>query len=191
MTKLGGIDLSLTGTGAVALKPDWDLQWRSVARASFGVSLRKTASAREVTHRLIDIKRDVVRWLIREGVTHVYVEQAVPGVFNAVQLGELRGAFRIELLEQAGLDPIFVPEMTSRCYLLGKVPQKNRKAAVVEALRAAGADFEDGDQFDAFTAVNLHLDDHGAPSLKNLLWDPAAEPKRVRRGTVRRKGVAA
>lgn len=185
MIRAAGIDLSLTRTGAVALSGDWDREWRRVERASFGVSLPKSASVREVTHRLRDVSRDVVRWLIGQRVTHVFVESAITArAFNIVPLSELRGAFRVQLLEQAGLDPVFVNQSSARKKLLGKLPQNDRKQHVIEALKAAGADFDDGDQFDAFCTVNAELEQLGVPHLQELLFkfdEPKAKKPRARK----------
>lgn len=194
MIKAGGIDLSLTGTGGVVVPGTWDLTWSRVSRASFGVSLdlrklKRKPTTREITHRLRDITRDVVRWIIREQATHVFVEDALThGAWNLVPLAELRGVFRCELLEQAGLDPVFVNQANSRKYLLGKLPPKDRKEAVELALRAAGADFDDGDQFDAFVAVNRHLEELGVPHLQELVQP--FEVKKAKKPRAR-KAVAA
>jgi Holliday junction resolvasome RuvABC endonuclease subunit len=172
--KVAGIDLSLTGTGAVAIPALWDRDWRRIARQSFGVSLeqkklKRKPTVREITHRLHDISRDVVRWILQERATHVFVEDALThGAWNLVPLAELRGVFRVVLLEQAGLDPVFVNQASSRKFLLGKLPPDKRKDAVVAALKAAGADFDDEDQFDAFTAANMHLESLGIPHLQEL-----------------------
>ena len=169
--RLAGLDLSLTGLGAVVVPADWDLDWRRVERASFGVRLRKNATTREVTDRLRNITRDVRVWLIRMGATHVYIEDLPPHTngFSMVPLAELRGVVRLDLLDEAKLDVAFVNQSSARKYLLGKLPAKERKQHVIAALKAAGADFDDGDQYDAFSTVNVRLDGHGVPSLKNLL----------------------
>ncbi len=185
MIRVAGIDLSLTGTGAIALSGDWDRDWRRVERASHGRSLPKSASVREVTHRLRDVSRDVARWIVDQRVTHVFVESAITArAFNIVPLSELRGAFRVVLLEQAGLDPVFVNQSTARKKLLGKLPQKDRKQHVIEALKAAGADFEDGDQFDAFCAANAELEGLGIPHFQELLFKfdaPKVKKRRARK----------
>lgn len=176
---VAGLDISLTGLGAVAVPCGWDLDWRRVERDSFGVKLEKGASTREVTHRLRDLARDVRTWLIRVGASHVVAEDLPPKGFNLVKLGEIRGVLRLELLDQCGLDLQFVNQSTARRILLGKLPAENRKQHVVEALKAAGADFRDADQADAFCTVNAVLDDFGIPHLHHLLWP--SEPKRTRR----------
>lgn len=183
MIKPGGFDLSLTGTGAVAVPATWDREWRRVERASFGVKLAKGASVREVTRRIDDLALDLCRWILRVGVTHVYVEDLpTHAAFNIVPLAELRGHFRVVLLRETGLDVEFVNQSNARKILLGKLPQKDRKAHVVEALKAAGADFDDSDQFDAFAAVNARLEQHGIPHFQELLFPfDAPKPKRARK----------
>ncbi len=188
MIKVAGIDLSLTGTGAVGIPGNWDLDWRRIARQSFGVSLewkklKRKPTTREITHRLHDISRDAVRWILQERATHVFVEDALThGAWNLVPLAELRGVFRVVLLEQAGIDPVFVNQASSRKFLLGKLPPSDRKEVVVEELKKAGADFEDGDQFDAFVAANMHLESLGIPHLQELRQPfETVKPKRSRK----------
>lgn len=191
MIKAAGIDLSLTGTGAVIVPGDWDRTWRRVRRMSFGVDLsaaklKRKPTTREITHRIRDISADVARWLIRHEATHAFVEDALTHeAWNLVPLAELRGHFRVVLLEQTGLDPVFVNQASSRKFLLGKLPQKDRKAAVVAALRTMGADFEDEDQFDAFTAVNAHLEELGVPHFQEL-----AQPFEVKKPRTRKAAAA-
>lgn len=187
MIKAAGIDLSLTGTGAVVVPGLWDRDWRRILRASFGVDLqvrklKRKPTVREITHRIDDISQDVARWLVRQQATHVFIEDALThGAWNLVPLAELRGHFRVVLLKETGLDPVFVNQANSRKYLLGKLPPDKRKAAVVAALKAAGADFDDEDQFDAFVAVNRHLEELGVPHLQELVQPfETAKPKRSR-----------
>jgi Holliday junction resolvasome RuvABC endonuclease subunit len=181
--RIAGLDISLTGLGAVVVDANWDMRFSTVERASFGVALRKDASTREVTDRLRNIARDVRVWLIRTGATALVAEDLPPHAkgFSMVPLAELRGVLRLELLDQAGLDMKFVNQSTARKILLGRLPQTERKKHVVEALRAAGADFDDADQADAFCTVNAVLDDHEIPCLRNLLWQPELKPKKRRR----------
>jgi hypothetical protein len=184
---IGGLDISLTGFGAVAVPSGWDLDFARVERTSFGVPLHKGASTREVTGRLRDIARDVRTWLIRVGATHVVAEDLPPQrAFSTVPLAELRGVLRLELLDQAGLDLQFVNLAHARKLMLGAKPPGDPKKYVVEALRTVGGDFDDADQADAFCTVNAVLDGHGIPHLHHLLWQ--TPPKRVR-GKVRRRAA--
>jgi Holliday junction resolvasome RuvABC endonuclease subunit len=179
--RIAGLDLSLQGLGAVVVDAKWDLRFDTVERASFGVPLRKDATTREVTDRLRALCLDVRVWLIRMGATHVVAEDLPPHAkgFSMVPLAELRGALRLELLREANLDLQFVNQSRARKILLGKLPPKDRKKHVVEALKAAGAGFDDADQADAFCTVNAVLDGFEIPHLHNLLW--ASEPKPNRR----------
>lgn len=178
---VAGLDISLTGFGAVAVPSGWDLDWRRVERTSFGVPLGKDASTRDVTNRLRDLARDVRTWLIRVGASAVVAEDLpTHGAFSTVPLAELRGVLRLELLDQAGLDLQFINNSHARKVLLGRKPSENGKAHVVQALAAAGADFADADQCDAFCTVNAVLDSFGIPHLHHLLWTTEA-PKRTKR----------
>lgn len=183
-----GLDLSLRGTGAVAIPPSWDLDFTRVHAESFGVDLPAARTTREVTARLRDISRDLREWCIRIGARHVWIEDLpTHAAFNIVPLAELRGVVRLELLDQAQLDVRFVNQSSARKLLLGKLPPNDRKRHVVEALKAAGARFRDSDQADAFTAANAALHELGVPCFTNLLWQPEVKVK-VKRA---RKGKAA
>jgi hypothetical protein len=67
---------------------------------------------------------------------------------------------RLELV-RAGLDIHTANMSTARKLLLGKVPRKGAKDAVVATLRAAGATFETADEVDAYVCANLGLSELG------------------------------
>lgn len=193
--RIAGLDLSLTGLGAVVVPGDWDLDFGRVARASFGVRLSETATEREITDRLTCLSHDITVWLEREKATHVFVESLPTGrAFNLGPLAELRGVVRVELRRKLGLDVAIANQTSVRFLLLGALPKKigtgteakkfNRKAAVQEALLASGSNFEDGDQGDAFAAANWGMAELGVPHLARLLFPnglPKPERKRVRK----------
>jgi hypothetical protein len=179
--RVAGLDLSLTGLGAVVVPGDWDLDFGRVARASFGVPLSERATEREITDRLTCLSHDITVWLEREKATHVYVESLPTGrAFNLGPLAELRGVVRVQLRRKLGLDVAIANQTSVRFLLLGALPKKigsgaeaktfNRKAAVQEALLASGSNFEDGDQGDAFAAANWGMAELGVPHLQELLF---------------------
>lgn len=182
-----GIDLSLTGLGMVAVPVDWALDWQRVQRITIGMNLPKGASLRESTLRRASLANDVARWASRRNVTHAFVEGYPMGgrLFNLDKLAELGGVVRDRLAE-LDLFPRPVAEMTGRKLLLGRVPTRDRKAAVVSALQQCGADFDDADQADAFVAANYGLSELGAPFV--TIWTPELETQaQAAKRTQRRK----
>lgn len=198
--RIAGLDLSLTGLGAVVVPADWDLSFSRVARASFGLTFDKKATEREITDRLILLSHDITVWLDRQKATHVFVESLPTGrAFNLGPLAELRGVVRVELRRKLGLDVVIANQTSVRFLLLGALPGKtgvgpgakkfNRKAAVQEVLLASGANFEDGDQGDAFAAANWGMEQLGVPHLARLLF-PNGLPKPERKPRARKAAAA-
>ena len=181
---LGALDLSLAGLGVVCGPTDWDGDFKRLHSASFGVSLKKHASSREVTMRLINLCRDVRTWLIRHGVGAVVAERLPTHGRHLGPLGELHGCMRRELLVECGLDLEFIKISTARTLLYGLLPPRGltptqRKRWLVEPVRAAGGRFDDHDQTDAFCVWNAAVADFGGYHLKHLLGSP--EPKKSKR----------
>jgi len=171
---IAALDLSMRGLGMVAGSPSWDLDWRRIRFNTLEYKLRKGASGREEVARLRSLARDVRTWIERVKATEVWAEDiAAHQGFSVVQLSELRCAVRLEL-DAIGIELRFVPEMTARKTLLGWVP-KNRKAHVVEVLKAQGDPFNFDDERDAFTILNHRFHDLGAPCLTALLGEKPAK----------------
>lgn len=194
--RIAGLDLSLSGLGAVVVPGDWDFTFSRIAFTSFGVSLPKKATEREITDRLLLLSHDVTVWLGREKATHVYVESLpTQRAYQLVPLAELRCAVRLELRRKLAID-IDVANQTSARYLfLGGLPKKtpagdkfDKKAAIAEMLKARGARFEDLDQGDAFVVANWGMAALGVPHLKHTLFDPNAPKAKKPRA---RKAAAA
>lgn len=179
--KIAGLDLSLSGLGAVVVPAEWDLSFRRIARASFGQSLPKKATEREITDRLIDLSHDITVWLRRENATHVYVESLpTQRAWHLGPLAELRGVVRTALRRELGLDIVIANQTSVRHLLLGGLPKGlDRKAAIKEALAANGANFDDHDQRDAFVVANWGMRELGVPHLQELLM-PMKAPKKPR-----------
>lgn len=186
--RIAGLDLSLSGLGAVVVPGDWDSSFRRVSRASFGQSLPKKASEREITDRLILLSHDITVWLEREKATHVYVESLpTQRAWHLGPLAELRGVVRYMLRTRLGLDIAIANQTSVRHLLLGGLPKGlDRKAAVKEALNAAGATFDDHDQRDAFVVANWGMRELGVPHLQELLM-----PMKVKKATKPRARKAA
>lgn len=175
-----GLDLSLSGLGMCAVPASWDLDWRRVRFETLTYELRKDATIREQAARLRSLARDVRTWVIWAGATRIWIEQ-LPSYVPAKTMHSLKknaalhGVLMLELVDQVGIEPAYVDETTARKFLLGRLPQKDRKAHVVEALKAADDPFEDDDQRDAFCCANWGLSELGAPAMANMLFREAAE----------------
>jgi hypothetical protein len=187
-----GLDLSLRGLGMVAVPPAWDLDWKRVRFKSLAYELRGTATPREQVARLEALSRDVVAWCVRRGASQVWIEDQpsyVPAntIHSLKKNSELRGVVRVELA-RAGFDAEFIDETSARKLLLGWIPGKDRKACVVEALKAAGDPFDYDDERDAFTVANWGLHELGAPCLTGLLGE---KPVRAKKPRVRKKSQTA
>lgn len=187
--RIAGLDLSLSGLGAVVVPGDWDLSFDRVARNSFGMSLKKTATQREITDRLMLLSHDITVWLGREKATHAYVESLpTQRAFQLVPLAELRCAVRLSLRKELGIDIDLANQTSARHLFLGGLPKKtadgdkfDRKAAIKEALKARGGVFRDLDQCDAFVAANWGMSQLGVPHLQETLFSfDAPKPKRAR-----------
>lgn len=180
------LDLSTSGLGMVAGPPSWDLQWKRIRFTTLAYPLRKNATPREQTDRLRALASDVCTWCERMGATEVWAEQQ-PGYVPSYTLhsykknAELVGVVRVMLADRLGLHVDFVDETTVRKLLLGWVPAKDRKAHVVEVLKAAGDPFFDDDQRDGFTVLNWRFHALGAPCLTGLLGEKPARPKKKKR----------
>jgi len=174
------LDLSTSGLGMVCLDTTWDLDWRRVRFRTLACSLRK-ATPRERVERLRMLALDVRTWCIYTGATVVYAEAIPTFGFEIVTLAQLRTAVDMELYRENGFVVESVQQNTARKLLLGRVPQKNRKQHVSEALKAQGDPFEDDDQRDAFAIANHALHVLGAPCLAGLLGEPEAKPKRIKK----------
>lgn len=170
-----GLDLSCSGLGMCAVPIGWDLDWSRVRFRTLSSSLEKGASPREHALRCRGLAIDVVTWARWVGATRLWIE-ALPGFVPKETMHAFRKnaglhmAVLLEFIAQAfGLDPSYIDEMSARKFLLGAVPQTDRKAVVRDALTRAGAPFEDGDQCDAFVVANWGLSELDAPCLSGLM----------------------
>lgn len=165
---VAGIDLSLCSLGLVAVPADWDLQWSKLATETVRLPIRADASIDEQTERLRHLTERVAAFVRRHGVTHPWIEaypasggRAVP---NLHRLAELGGAVRVELLRM-GLVARFAPLASARKLVLGKLPRREMKAAVFEALYSYGARFGTHDEADAFVTANYGMHELEIPCL--------------------------
>ncbi|MBA2724268.1 MAG: hypothetical protein H0U56_15550 [Methylibium sp.] len=185
-----GVDPSLTGCGLVWGPSDFDFQWRRVRGLSLGLDLKRATTLQKL-RRVEALANDLCEQVRRVRAERVWIEGqlAMGGAFNVPQLCELIGVLRHELLKQCGIVAESAPQSTVRKLVLGWLPQKDRKAAVVGALRAAGIVLDDDDQYDALTVWNHGLHELGAPCLTGLLGPKPTKPKAPRKRAAKGQAV--
>jgi Holliday junction resolvasome RuvABC endonuclease subunit len=162
-----GVDLSLTGLGLVALPQYWNhpttgaCNWALVKHRTL-----ETDHSRPLIDRMGSLAADVatwVRWILQlypGAILHVVHEGYPIGgrVYNLDKLAELGGVVK-HALRQNPLNLLTdaAPQSAARKLMIGKLPQRGRKAAVIEMVRAilpkAGAGWTD-DECDALVAAN-------------------------------------
>ena len=156
-----GLDLSLTGSAAVAIPLDWDSNWSRVSTLVVGEPLNKDATDEQRARRTETIARKLVAFAIREGATDAFIEgYAFSLRTSAHSLGELGGVVRLELI-RAGVELHTTNMGSARKLLLGECPKKGAKVAVTTALKASGANFDTLDEYDAMTCANWGLSELG------------------------------
>jgi len=175
-----GIDASLTSMGLVACPTDWDQDWSKVEHVSIGAALTRLATERQRIERMQSLAIDVRVWAVRVGATHVWIEDLPTGrAFNIPQLAELRGFIRSELMRECRLFVERANQSSARKLFLGKLPQKDRKAAVVAALDCMTDVFGSNDEKDAFvSATNWGLHELGAPCIALPAPEPVKKPRK-------------
>lgn len=152
-----GLDLSLTNTGCIALNDKGSI----IQNKSFGYSLTKKATDKELVERYIDITKGIVDFIDQYKIEDIIcgVEQysfnTVKGKFgrkmqSASQSGlaELRGTIKSQLCLMFGFIPVGVVASSARKLILGK--GNFEKKEIRSALEAMGHKLDDGDQADAF-----------------------------------------
>lgn len=177
-----GIDLSLTGAGMVALPLLWQGDWGRVAHHTAGEKLSKDAPEALRIGRLKRICDEIIAFATANRCTAAIVEQyAFTSMHShAHSLGELGGVVKHQLAERVGLLVDVVSPSSARKLILGKVPRKDVKIAVVHALTKMGMPLEwTEDEADAFVCAN-----HAASSLGGFAFvvpPPVEEKKKGRR----------
>ena len=168
VTRVLGVDLSLTSTGLVALPDTWvgatGLDWSEVYYHALGESLEQDASAEQRQERVETIAFGISDCARAWGVTHVVFEQdTFRQAWQAYQRGELAGVAKLRL-RALGLPITVTSSASARKTLLGKVPRKDAKKAVQAHCRQLGVPWADWtaaagfqDICDAFTVANHRL----------------------------------
>lgn len=181
MSRVVGLDLSLTSSGVVVVQDWWHepacgpecfwcgtcpgFQWGEVEHRTFGSDLPATATERERALRRRGIADEIVR-VVGPGA-HVYVE----GFSYANQhpaVAELAGVVKDRLLSELDVAVEAVPPLKARKLFLGRCP-KGSKKLVSQALERTGAPFANEDECDAFVVANWGRHARGLPAMHDAL----------------------
>ena len=164
-----GLDLSLRNAAAVYIPPEWEPgDWH----VPYIVVHHESVPAddhRGRVERSIDIAEKLAQWVSHTTPrTRVFVEDYAYGAgqARAHEVAETIGLVKAQLFRLSP-DCLAIPlnQSTVRKYLLGKLPKKDRGAAVAAALKKAGAPWEQSDIGDAFVVANYGRTEVGLPGL--------------------------
>lgn len=160
-----GLDLSVRAAAAVSVPLDFDGDFARVHSMVVGAALKRSATDAERVARAESIARSIVAFALRQGATEAWFESPAYSRNTSMHtLGALYGVVALELV-RAGVSIHTAPMASARKLLLGKVPRKDVKVAVYQALRAAGARFETMDESDAYCAANWACSERGGYTL--------------------------
>lgn len=179
-----GIDASLTSTGTVIL---FEVAGQLVAwskRAGYGLTTKSTTS--EIEHRKVRIVRSILGPLRsiskRSGEPHIrsFIEDYAFGVARSgttsriIQLAELQGAIKIQVLALTGVPVEPVPISTARGNVLCKGSAK--KDEILEAMVRGGLGFVQDeawtdDEIDALVIAMTHYMSTHEPDYQALAWE--------------------
>lgn len=163
---IGGLDLSLTSTGMVAVPERWGCVWSGIAVARAGRGLPKTATEAERLKRIGEIRDRVVAFVREYCVRVCVVEQYAfsARASHAHALGELGGVVKLALQERCCEVVVVSPAAARK--LLGKQPRSQAKVWAAQRLFAAGAPKTwTLDQVDAFVVANHYLSEIGGDAI--------------------------
>lgn len=148
-----GLDLSLTGSGAVRYKLPWAGDFKDIESLHVGRKLSKDASEYDQLCRLRYIRDEILEFADGCQVAAVENYAFSRGASRAHALGELGGVVKLGLL---GLGLEVVPLTASHVRsCLGKFPRSKPKEHVAALIRKLGApDRWLNDEIDAFVVSN-------------------------------------
>ncbi len=160
-----GLDLSLSGLGACAIPETWDPSraedWRRIARTSF-----QSKPGAPMPARMGALAQLVVGWLVELGARRMTLKICHEGYplggktpFAIDKLIELGGVVKHVIFRELQVELWSAPEMTARKLVCGKLPQRERKAAAIAAIRGLALgqlDDARADECDAVIAANLY-----------------------------------
>jgi Holliday junction resolvasome RuvABC endonuclease subunit len=160
-----GLDLSLTRPAACAIPHDWEIgKWRDLAWTSLETEPVENEHDRIV--RIIKIVGHVRDFALVNRASNCFVEQYAFSrrSSSVTKLAELGGHARVEFLTYGRMLQTVVASQ-ARKLLIGKLPPKNAKVMVQQALYAHGAPFPNDDVCDAFVVANWGRSELGLTAL--------------------------
>ena len=170
MTHAGvvGLDLSLRGTAAAYLPPDWvPGDWSTVRTMTVGY---EGGDEEKNNMRLADISDAVCGFVEDSRARNVGIESyAFKAQGNRLlQVAELVGAVRAKLMAKLGASAVTVQQATLRKFFLGTKLPRGKGAvpmAVHKALKELGCPWEGSDEGDAVLVANYLRTELGMPGL--------------------------
>lgn len=154
-----GLDLSLLSSGMVAIPSNWTPgDWDALVCHSFGVGLEKPTPAQTAdrTQSIADEVEAFIKPFIDSGLS-IWIEEYAFNQHSASssKLAELGGVVKVMLASDSRTRNFqTVPSTKVRKLLLGKLPRRGHKAAVLSRLASYGANFDSDDEADAFVVAN-------------------------------------
>jgi Holliday junction resolvasome RuvABC endonuclease subunit len=143
----------------------WELgHWPSLETLSFETWPGETEA--DKADRLLDISNRMLNFVLAGSVKNVFVENYAfsRSSSSVTKLAELGGAIRV-LFRMRDLVLRPVVASSARKLLLGKLPRKNAKVAVQQALYAHGALFHNDDECDAYVVANFGMSELGLTAM--------------------------
>jgi hypothetical protein len=185
----GGVDLSQSALGLVAVPVPFQCEWDRVERTTFGLTLGREHSREELAQHLQTMADTAVCWLKAKRVTDVAFE-AYPlgsGALRSIdRVAEIGGALRYLVWTQLGLAPTASPIASARKLFLGSMSHAylahavrhmrpaevkklgKQKAAVWAEAQRMRCGFGTPDEADAFVAANWGMHEQDLPAVASV-----------------------
>lgn len=160
-----GLDLSLTGAAACAIRIPWDYKIPNVQMMpNAGYKLKADATNTELRERILAIRDQVHEFCKQVQARRIMVEDyAFSAAGRITMLAELCGVVKIDLWENWGVSVESVRASQARKVLLQKLPAKDSKLFTkVNVKRLPGTKDWTDDDVDAFVVANHAVMSAGA-----------------------------
>jgi Holliday junction resolvasome RuvABC endonuclease subunit len=173
------LDLSLRGAAMLIMPAGWSGDWDAIPRRTYGEKLEKNATAQERLGRGIRITSEIMKFANMWRPQEVHVEeyafnQSARGTRDIAELG---GMVKHQLATQLGLVPTPVVASSARKILLGNLPRRDVKDAVMVFLHRMGLPHDwTEDEADAFVIAN-----YAASAIGGFAFVTAPVEKKVKR----------
>ena len=168
---IGGLDLSLRGTGLCVLCPDGEV----LETLTFGYGLEKGARPKEKVERHVTILKEIISCFRKHEIKHLVVEDYAWSRKSGrqIDLAELRGAVGVDMWRLLHVEMIPASISSARSVVLGKGNiAKSKIKPKLESL--LGIVFGDHNAADAYVVAEWYRQQLGAepaPSKQGDLFD--------------------